>query len=47
MQVIEFELEKDLAKDGPGRWKQVCANMIQSKTGISSHLIRLDDIRCE
>lgn len=39
-QTLEFELEKDLEKDGPGQWRNICANIIQSKTGISAHLVR-------
>jgi len=43
VQTLEFELEKDLEKDGGGQWRHICANIIQSKTGISAHLIKIDD----
>lgn len=43
MQTLEFELDRDLPKDGFGEWRRVCANIIQSRTGISTHLIRTED----
>lgn len=43
IKTLEFELEKELYHDGPGEWRNICANIISSKTGINVHDIRTND----